>query len=129
MSVVSVTMEEQTPKRTPLTKKIRRFINRKKWKQPHKQYPEEYFKQYWLSHHADDCVTFIAGLKQITKKAMLEEWCEDGVKKFERELVQKDLDAMNSPEGSEMMNERIRRNLALRRLCKKMGWDIKKLLK
>lgn len=131
MSVVVTTMEKHERKSHPINRniiKLRRLITGKKARDPHKLYPEEYFKQHWLNHHADDCVTFIAALKQKTKKAMLEEWCEDGVKKFERELVQKDLDAMNSPEGIERMKERIRRNLTLRSLCRKMGWDIRKLL-
>jgi hypothetical protein len=42
-----------------------------------------------------------------------------------RELVQKDLNAMSTPEGCTAMAERIRFNLELHRICKELGWDIK----
>jgi hypothetical protein len=107
---------------------LKRFITGEKARDPYKLYPEEYFKQYWLSRHATNCLFIIARTRGLTKKAMLEEFVEDGVKKYMRELVKKDLDALATPEGRAAQAERTSFNLELRRICRELGWDIKKLL-
>ena len=128
MSVVTVTMDIKIQKRAPVTRKIRRLLTRKKDKQAHKLYPEEYFCSYWLSHKTCNVITIIARLKGTSKKAAAEYLIEEGIKNFMRELVKKDLDALTTPEGRAAQAERTRFNLELRRICRELGWDIKKLL-
>jgi len=95
----------------------------------HGLYPEEYFRSFWLSRHATTCVFVIARMRGLNKKAMLEEFVEDGVRKYMRELVKKDLDALATPEGRAAQAERIRFYLELHRICKEMGWNYKNVRK
>jgi len=121
-------MEEHTRKHTPLTRKIRRLFTGERVKQAHKLYPEEYYKQYWLSHGDANGVKAISRLSGMNQKATLHYFCEQGILHFMRELVKKDLDAMATPEGRAAQASRTRYYLELRRLCRERGWDIKKLL-
>jgi len=125
-------MKKQSTGRAPLAKKIKRLFTPGRGKYMHGLNPEEYFKQYWLSRSSSNSVKIIARLKGVNKKATLEHFVEEGVKSVMRELVNKDLEARDTPEGRAEQAERIRFNLELRRICKQMGWDyknIKKLLK
>jgi len=111
-----------------LTKKIRRIFVRRKGKHPHKLYPEEYFKQHWLSRGDSNGVKAIARLAGMNQKAMLHQFCEQGIQNFMRQLVQKDLDDLATPEGRAAQAKRTRYYLELRRICRERGWDINKLL-
>ena len=121
-------MNKQTPKRTSLTKKIRRIFVRRKGKHPHKLYPEEYFKQHWLNHLDSNGVKAISRLSGMNQKATLHYFCEQGILHFMRELVKKDLDAMATPEGRAAQANRTRYYLELRRLCRERGWNINKII-
>ena len=121
-------MEEHTRKHIPLTRKIKRVFVRRKGKNPHKLYPEEYFKQHWLSRGDSNGVKAIARLAGMNQKATLHYFCEQGILHFMRGLVKKDLDAMATPEGRAAQASRTRYYLELRRLCRERGWDINKIL-
>lgn len=82
-------MDIKIQKRAPVTRKIRRLLTRKKGKQPHKLYPEEYFRSYKLSHKTCNGITVIDRLKDISKKAAAEYLIEEGIKNFMRELVKR----------------------------------------
>lgn len=115
-------------KRTPLTKKIKRLFVPAKGTNMHGRYPEEYFKQYWLSHQDANGVKAIARLAGMNQKAMLHQFCEEGIQNFMRELVKKDLDAMATPEGRAAQASRTRYYLELRRLCRERGWNVHEIL-
>jgi hypothetical protein len=120
-------MNKHIPKRPSLTKKIRRLFAPERGKYMHGLYPEEYFKQYWLSRGDSNGVKAISRLAGMNQKATLHYFCEEGILHFMRELVKKDLDAMATPEGRAAQASRTRYYLELRRLCRERGWDIKKL--
>ncbi len=119
---------KRTPKSPPLTKKIKRVFVRRKGKHPHKLYPEEYFKQYWLSRGDANGVKAIARLAGMNQKAMLHQFCEEGILTFMRKLVQKDLDDLATPEGRAAQAKRTRYYLELRRICRERGWNINKII-
>ncbi|MDO9334705.1 MAG: hypothetical protein Q7T57_09325, partial [Dehalococcoidales bacterium] len=73
-------------------------------------------------------VKAIARLAGMNQKATLHLFVEEGIQNFMRRLVQKDLDAMATPEGLTEQASRTRYYLELRRLCRERGWNINKII-
>jgi hypothetical protein len=120
-------MEEHTRKHTPITRKIKRLFTPAKGKYMHGLYPEEYYRSYWLNRGDSNGIKAIARLAGMNQKAMLHQFCEEGIQNFMRGLVKKDLDAMATPEGRAALAKRTRYYLELRRICRERGWDIGKI--
>jgi hypothetical protein len=117
-------MKEQERKHIPVTRKIKRFFVPAKGKQPHKLYPEEYFKQIWLCHADHNLVTAIAGALKITRKEAVNQLIDWGFKYFMRmDLTEKTSD----PQSKEELKESIQRKLA-RKLARQRGWHVNKIL-
>jgi hypothetical protein len=122
-------MKEQNRKHQrnrPLATKIKRLLVPAKGKDMHEHYPEEYFKRYWFNHQDYDGIAVIAQLEGMTQKATVH-WMADVFYKF---YIQHYVDEeVRLQKSAGEFQERVRRNLALKRICRQRGWSIDKLLK
>ena len=117
---------KQNRKHTPITKKIKRIFVPAKGKDMHARYPEEYFKQYWFNHQDSDGIAVIAQLEGLTQKATAH-WMADVFFQFYKQHYVDEEMRLQHSTGE--LQERVRRNLALKRLCRRYGWSVDKLLK
>ncbi len=117
-------MKEHNRKLDPLPKKIKRLFIHNGGVQPHKRYPEEYFWQCWFNRSHARGINLVAKVEGKTKKATAQYLNELGLKYWMALKWDEDHD----PETQARIAKRARFNLALRRICRELGWDIKKLL-
>src|SRR5271157_4037762 len=113
-------------KKTPLTKKVKRIFTAPKGVDAHARYPEEYFKQYWFNHQDSNGIAVIAQLEGLTQKATAH-WMADVFFQFYKQHYVDEEMRLQHSTGE--LQERVRRNLALKRTCRERGWSIDKLLK
>jgi hypothetical protein len=119
-------MKEQNRKHTPVTKKIKRIFVPAKGKDMHEHYPEEYFKRYWFNHQDSNGIAVIAQLEGLTQKAIAH-WMADVFFQFYKQHYVDEEMRLQHSTGE--LQERVRRNLALKRICRQRGWSVDKLLK
>jgi hypothetical protein len=113
-------------KHTPMTRKIKRVFVPAKGTDMHARYPEEYFKQFWFNHQDSDEIAIIAQVEGKTQKAVAH-WMADVFYQF---YIQHYVDEeVKLQQSTGELQERVRRNLALKRIARKRGWSIDKLLK
>jgi hypothetical protein len=117
---------KQNRKHTPLTRKIKRVFAAPKGKDMHARYPEEYFKQFWFDHKDSDEIAIIAQVEGMTQKAVAH-WMADVFYQF---YIQHYVDEeIRLQRSTGELQERVRRNLVLKRIARQRGWSIDKLLK
>ncbi len=120
-------MKEHIPKRTPITRKIKRLFVPAKGVQPHKLYPEEYFRRFWFNRPDSNGIKVIARIKEVSQKEAAHIIFVEGFKKIMGQLVKEELDQMDKPEEQTKIAKHTRFYLELSRICREQGWDIKKL--
>ena len=117
---------EPNRKHTPIIKKIKRVFVPAKGTDMHARYPEEYYKQFWFNHQDSDEIAVIAKVEGMTQKAVAH-WMADVFYQF---YLQHYVDEeVNLQKSTGELQERVRRNLALKRIARERGWSIDKLLK
>jgi hypothetical protein len=117
---------KQNRKHTPVTRKIKRVFVSAKGTDMHARYPEEYFKQYWFNHQDTNGITVIAQLEGLTQKDTAH-WMADVFFQFYKQHYVDEEMRLQHSTGE--LQERVRRNLALKRIARERGWSIAKLLK
>ena len=113
-------------KHTPITKKIKRVFVPAKGTDMHGRYPEEYFKQFWFNHQDSDGIAVIAQLEGLTQKAVAH-WMADVFFQFYMQHYVDEEIRLQQSTGE--LQERVRRNLELKWICRENGWDFKNILK
>jgi hypothetical protein len=113
-------------KKTPLTKKVKRIFTAPKGVDAHARYPEEYYKQFWFNHQDSDEIAIIAQVEGLTQKAVAH-WMADVFYQFYIQHYVSEEVKLQQSTGE--LQKRVRRNLALKRIARKRGWSIDKLLK
>src|SRR5208283_3105470 len=122
-------MKEQNRKHQrnrPLVTKIKRLLVPAKGNYMHGLNPEEYFKQYWFNHQDSDGIAVIAQLEGLTQKDTAH-WMADVFFQFYKQHYVDEEMRLQHSTGE--LQERVRRNLALKRIARERGWSIDKLLK
>ncbi len=112
-------------KRTPLANKIGRLFTPAKGTYAHKRYPEEYFWNCWFNRSHTIGIKLVAEVERKTKKATAQYLNELGLKYWMALKWEEDMD---DPGTQDRIAKRARFNLALRRICRELGWNINKLL-
>jgi hypothetical protein len=107
--------------------KLKRILTGKKARDPHKLYPDEYYRQYWLRKPYSKGIDLIAKSKRISKRAAVNEIIFWGFKHVMGELVAEELKAQDNPTERAAIAKRTRFILELRRRARENGWDINKL--
>jgi len=113
-------------KKTPLARKVKRIFTAPKGMDAHARYPEEYFKQYWFNQQDSNGIAAVALLEGLTQKAVAH-WMADVFFQFYKQHYVDEEMRLQHSTGE--LQERVRRNLALKRLCRRYGWSVDKLLK
>ncbi len=116
---------DRSRKHTPLTKKIKGLFVHKKGIDPHKRYPDEYFWKCWFNKPLSIGIKLVAEVERKTKKATAQYLNELGFKYWMALKWQEDMD---DPDTQARIAKRARFNLALRRICRQLGWDVTKIL-
>jgi hypothetical protein len=120
-------MKEQSRKHQqnmPLTTKIKRALVPSRGKDAHKLYTDEYFSRHWFNHKDSDGIAVVAQLEGLTQKYVAHWMSYVFFKFFVQHYVDEEIKLQQS---TGELQERVRHNLALKRISRERGGNVKKI--
>ncbi|MBN1368428.1 MAG: hypothetical protein JW967_10940 [Dehalococcoidales bacterium] len=110
-----------------LTRSITRLFVTEKGVNPHKRYPDEYFKSYYFNKKLSDGIGLVARIEHTSKKQVAEHLMELGFRSYIGAMVKQHI---QNERIARENNEKVKRTLfitELRKYAKEHGIDISKI--